>query len=188
MALYVPPRAPIAKPPRGLQVSFSLTRRIAAPMHRIAQVICDSDRGHLWIDRCIESRVLTSTSTGPIAYHRYQLPLVGDRDSVTRSTLTRLDDNTVKITVQPWDHPALEVPRGTVRIPWVEGSFTLVDEGPDATSVCHASRLVLGGRIPRLLGPMLQKLQSKSPKHTLSRLAALVEPEAEEITECVGQL
>ncbi len=147
-------------------------------MHAIAQVICDSDRGHAWIDRCSESCLLEPTSTGPIAYHRYALPFVGDRDSVTRSTLEAVDANTLKITVQPWDSPEVAVPDGTVRIPWMHGSFTLVAQSPEVTSVCHTSQLVLGGGIPGWLGPVLRRRQAKSPKHTLSRLAMLVEHSA----------
>ena len=171
----VAPQDLAVHPPRGLRVGFALTRRITAPMHAIARVICDSDRGCAWIDRCNESRLLKATSTGPIAYHRYQLPMVGDRDSVTRSTLEVVNADTLKITVQPWDSPDVAAPNGTVRIPWLEGSFTLVAETPDVTSVCHTSQLVLGGNIPGWLGPMIRKLQAKSPKQTLSRLAMLVQ-------------
>ena len=171
----VPPLAAPRTPPAGLRVGFRFTRNIAAPMHTIAQVICDSARGLEWIDRCVESRLLVATSTGPIAYHRYKLPLVGDRDSVTRSTLEAIDPDTLKITVQPWERSDVELPQNTVRLPWVEGSFTLVAQTPASTSVCHASQLLLGGGIPGFLAPMIRKLQGKSPDITLRRLAMLVE-------------
>lgn len=170
----VTPQPTPQEPPPGLRVGFEFMRDIAAPIQTLVQVICDSDCGHAWIDRCVESRLLQTTSTGPIAYHRYKLPVLGDRDSVTRSTLETIDAHTIKITVQPWNSADVEVPPGTVRLPWLQGSFTLVAKAPELTSVCHASQLVLGGGIPGILGPVIRRQQQKSPDITLRRLAALV--------------
>lgn len=136
--------------------SFSCTRTIPEPLYTVAARIEDADHGSDWLDSCRESRFVPAgrrpNRVDFEAYERLQGRAewgIEDRD-VYLSGHWQHQDGGLQCTLRPSAHPGPQV-ANVVRMPNLQGCFSLRPLSAHETSVTYALTVDLGGFIPKIV-------------------------------------
>ena len=126
-----------------------------------------------WMFACAESVLLKKLSdTHAIMYNRIEAPWpIWDRDVIADTTIERSTD-LITVRFKNIRSSLKKIPRRVVRLPLLNGYYTLRRVGPKKTKVIYQVVADIGGSIPRWLA-----IQSAAalPYETLNRLRKRVE-------------
>lgn len=148
---------------------------IRGPAEAVLAEVVDVASHTDWMYRCAEARRIERLDdASTIAYNRTDSPWpAADRDVVVKTRVVREDDGRIlRMTFR--NVPSDQVPpqEGVVRMPRLEGAYTMTAEGPDLTRVSYQVEADIGGRIPDWLATLVAR---DLPVKTLSRLRERVE-------------
>ncbi|QCF27661.1 START domain-containing protein [Hydrocarboniclastica marina] len=153
---------------------------IAAPAAAVLREIQRVEHHTEWMDRCAEARrIETIDQNTHIVYNRTDSPWPAwDRDVVVKTTVSRANDGKeLKLSFQNTDAGYVPPQDGVVRMPRLEGAYTMTQVGPNETHVSYQVEVDIGGVIPGWIASMIAR---DLPVKTLSALRERVESMATE--------
>ena len=148
---------------------------IDGPAEAVLAQVQDVESHTEWMYRCAEARDITKIDEhSTIAYNRTDSPWpAADRDVVVQTRVTRDPDSEV-LQMAFRNVESDQVPRkeGVVRMPRLEGSYTMTQVGPNQTRVSYQVEVDIGGQIPGWIASMVAR---DLPVKTLTSLRERVE-------------
>lgn len=160
-------------PGYGLK-AFKAVTRVKVPMDAVAALVGDAEAFPQWYADCSENRVVKKL--GPqefISYFVNDSPFpVTDRDSVLHTKVTQ-DPETRTVTFTMTGRPK-ELPENPdrVRVPRVEGKWTITPVGEEETDVTLEMKSDPGGSVPAFLA---NQQVTVGPHKTLLNLRKMVQ-------------
>jgi len=126
---------------------------IAAPLARVLAVIEDVPRQTEWMHTCIEAGVVRRESdTTSLVYNRTASPWpVSDRDVALRTVIAPRGPDAALVRFHAVTDPAAPPVDGVVRMPRLDGAFTLTALAPARTRVVYDLDVDPGGALPAWL-------------------------------------
>jgi uncharacterized protein YndB with AHSA1/START domain len=132
---------------KGHAIDLAAEGEIDAPPAVVQRVLTDYASHPKWVHGLSVSRILVQNGSSLDVYQRLDLPLVGDRDFTLRvEWASEGDDLIIRFHGIDSGPPS---PKGVVRIPLHEGSWTLQPlDGGTRTHAVYRFRMELGGHLP----------------------------------------
>ncbi|MDG2335026.1 MAG: START domain-containing protein [Myxococcota bacterium] len=148
------------------------TTRIAASPEQVASWIRATHTHESWMHNCEEAWVVRRDKGVVVGYSRIGSPWpVSDRDVVTTTKRSDLEDGRILIEFQSIDDDSVPRPRGSVRMKNLKGSYELTPvEG--GTAVVYTVDSDPGGNLP---GWLVRDASKDLPLQTLKKLRSRAE-------------
>ncbi len=146
--------------PDAVMPGFRGEARIAASAEQILAAIKDVDSHTEWMHRCADARLLRVVDEQEtILYNRTDSPWpVWDRDVVVSSRIERAADGSqISVLFRNVDAEEMPVQDDAVRMPRLEGSYTLTAISPEETQVTYTVEVDVGGSIPGWVAEMVAR-------------------------------
>lgn len=159
---------------------------IRASPEAVLEVIRAIDRHTEWMYRCSDARLLDQLDENTaIVYNRTDSPWPAwDRDVILRTEVTRNEQqNRIRITYQNIDSNLVKKKDGVVRIPRLEGAFTMTEIQPGVTRVSYLVEVDVGGSLPDWIASLAAR---DLPFKTLNALRSRVEDQEKQRTTGLG--
>ena len=158
------------QPAPGFSLSASRAEtRVPVAVDAVLALLSDAPSFPRWYSDCVENRVLAQLSTGErIVYVVTDAPFpVSDRDSIIRTRIAH-DAVTQAVTVTMHGQPDYLPPHpGRVRVPRLEGLWTLTPISATETQVTFELRADTGGSVPAFLA---ERQVTSGPFATMRKL------------------
>ncbi len=163
------------QPAPGFSLSASrAATRVAVGVDAVLALLSDAPSFPHWFSDCNENRVLAQVSAGErIVYVATNAPFpVSDRDSIIRTRVSH-DAATGAVSVSMLGQPTYIPPRaGHVRVPKLEGLWTLTPVSATETDVTFELRADTGGSVPAFLA---ERQVTSGPFETMRNLRKWVQ-------------
>ncbi len=146
--------------PEAVMPGFRGEARIAAPAEKILAAIKDVDSHTEWMHRCADARLLRVVDEQEtVLYNRTDSPWpVWDRDVVVSSRVQRAADGSqISVLFRNMDAEEMPVQADAVRMPRLEGSYTMTPISPEETLVTYTVEVDVGGSIPGWVAEMVAR-------------------------------
>jgi len=148
------------------------TTDIAAEPAAVLAWITDATTFTRWMHNTEEAKHLKEDGEVTFAYTRVGAPWpVSDRDAVVRSTRSTPEGGH-RVVFESTDELGLAEKSGVVRMPRIEGSWSLAPNDAGGTRVVYQVDSNPGGSLP---GWLVAQVANDMPYHTLFKLRNLVE-------------
>ena len=158
------------QPAPGFSLSASRAEtRVPVAVDAVLALLSDAPSFPYWFSDCVENRVLAQLSAGErIVYVVTDAPFpVSDRDSIIRTRVAH-DAVTHAVTVTMLGQPDyVPLHAGRVRVPKLEGLWTLTPISATETQVKFELRADTGGSVPAFLA---ERQVTSGPFATMRRL------------------
>lgn len=148
---------------------------IEGPAEAVLAQVQDVDSHTEWMYRCAEARGVEKLDEhSTIAYNRTDSPWpAADRDVVVKTRVSRDEGGKVlQMTFRNVESDQVPREEGVVRMPRLEGAYTMTEVGPNRTRVTYQVEVDIGGRIPGWIASMVAR---DLPVKTLTSLRERVE-------------
>lgn len=141
----------------------------------VLAVVRATDKHTEWMHRCSDARLLDELDEHTaIVYNRTDSPWPAwDRDVVLKTRVTRDEQkNRIQLAYQNIDSELVEKQEGVVRMPRLEGAYTMTEIQPGVTRVRYLVEVDVGGSIPGWIASLIAR---DLPFKTLDALRSRVE-------------
>lgn len=153
---------------------------INASPEAVLAVIRATDKHTEWMHRCSDARLLDQMDENTtIVYNRTDSPWPAwDRDVILRTEVTREEQqNRIRLAYQNIDSNLVEKQDGVVRMPRLEGAYTMTEIQPGVTRVSYLVEVDVGGSLPGWIASLIAR---DLPFKTLDALRSRVEGKEEQ--------
>lgn len=161
--------------PGVLLPGFRSEADVKASPEAVLAVIRAIDRHTEWMYRCTDARLLDQLDENTvIVYNRTDFPWPArDRDVILRTEVTRNEQqNRIRVSYQNIDSNLVKKKDGVVRIPRLEGAYTMTELQPGVTRVSYLVEVDVGGSLPDWIASLVAR---DLPFKTLNALRSRVE-------------
>lgn len=159
---------------------------IHASPEAVLEVIRATDKHTEWMHRCSDARLLDQLDENTtIVYNRTDSPWPAwDRDVILRTEVTREEQqNRIRLAYRNIDSDLVKKPDGVVRMPRLEGAYTMTEIQPGVTRVSYLVEVDVGGSLPGWIASLVAR---DLPFKTLDALRSRVEDKTAQNTAGFG--